>query len=177
MGTVEPQVATDAQAQLTDATVFGLVASERGQGWLLASQGSDGAALFRLGAQSCEAHSVPEPIHSLRAAGPGALVALPYAPSRFLIWERGQWRSGRNLPDYVRVDLNRSVTLTMFTDQPYTYHAQVTARYPSNYFGTRVRLRDEDRHDDRHDNRKPDKDHDGRDSDHDGRDKDRDNRR
>lgn len=95
--------------------------------------------------------------------------------------ERGQWRSGRNLPDSVRVDFNRSVTLTMFTDQPYTYHSQVTARYPSNYFGTRVRLRDEDRrddrHDGRHDDRKRDNDHDGRDSDHDGRDKDRDNRK
>jgi len=93
--------------------------------------------------------------------------------------DRGQWRSGRNLPEYVRIDLNRSVILTMFTDQPYTYHSQVTARYPSNYFGTRVRLRDDDRHEDRHDNRKRDNDHDGRDKDHDGRDqdKDRDNRK
>jgi len=52
--------------------------------------------------------------------------------------ERGTWRSGRNLPDYVRVDFNRSVTLNMFTDQPYTFHQQVVTRYPSNYFGTRV---------------------------------------
>jgi hypothetical protein len=91
--------------------------------------------------------------------------------------DRGQWRSGRNLPDGIRVDFNRSVTLNMYTDRPYMYHQQVVNRYPSNYFGARVRLRDEDRRDhDNRDNRRG-SDHDGRDSDGDGRDKDRDNRR
>lgn len=70
--------------------------------------------------------------------------------------ERGQWRSGRNLPDYIHIDFNRSVTLNMATDRPYTFHQQVVARYPSNYFGTRVRLRDE-RRDDRRDDRKDDR--------------------
>ncbi|MBC7368698.1 MAG: hypothetical protein H7343_18130 [Undibacterium sp.] len=57
--------------------------------------------------------------------------------------ERGEWRSARNLPEFVRVDFNRSITLTMATDRPYIYHQQVVMRYPSNYFVVRVRLRDE----------------------------------
>jgi hypothetical protein len=87
--------------------------------------------------------------------------------------ERGQWRSGRNLPDSIRIDFNRSVTLTMFTDQPYAFHQQVVARYPSDYFVTRVRIRDDERHDDRHeDNRGK-----GRDKDRHGEEKDRENKR
>lgn len=82
--------------------------------------------------------------------------------------ERGQWRSARNLPDFVRVDFNRSITLTMSTDRPYIYHQQVVTRYPSNYFGSRVRLRDEGPRDRDDDRRGPDRD---RDRDHD-RDKD-----
>ena len=100
---------------------------------------------------------------------PGGDVYFRSSDHTWFYIEHGQWRQNRNLPDSIRIDFNRSVSLTMFTDQPYLYHSQVTARYPSNYFGTRVRLRDEDRHDDR----KRDNDHDGRDSDHDGRDKDR----
>jgi hypothetical protein len=94
-----------------------------------------------------------------------------YRPSDHMWFyqEGGQWRSHRALPDYVRVDFNRSVTVSMFTDRPYSYHDQIVARYPGNYFGTRVRLRDEDRRgDDKRDNS-----HDGRDSDGDGRDKDK----
>ena len=95
--------------------------------------------------------------------------------------DRGEWRSSRHLPDDIRVDFNRSVTLNMYTDRPYTYHQQVVSRYPSDYFGARVRLRDE-RRDDRHEDRRNDNgwrgnDHDGRDSDGDGRDKDRGNRK
>lgn len=82
--------------------------------------------------------------------------------------DRGQWRSARRLPEYIRIDFNRSITLMMATDRPYQYHQQVAASYPANYFGTKVRLR----YDDRRDN-----DHDGRDSDGDGRDRDRDDNR
>jgi hypothetical protein len=82
--------------------------------------------------------------------------------------ERGEWRMARNLPEYVRVDFNRSVTLTMATDRPYIYHQQIVRRYPANYFGARVRLRDEDRRDDR---RGPEKDDRGRDKPH-GHDRD-----
>jgi hypothetical protein len=109
-----------------------------------------------------------------------------YYRSSDRVWfyqERGQWRSGRHLPETVRLDFNHSVTLTMFTSEPYRFHQQVAARYPSDYFGTRVRLRDErrdDRHEDRRDrNNRRDNDRDDRNSDRDGRDKDkgRDNRR
>ena len=89
--------------------------------------------------------------------------------------DRGQWRSNRNLPDGIRIDFNRSVTLNMATDRPYQFHQQVSTSYPSNYFGTRVRLRDDDRRG--NDNSRNGNDHDGRDSDGDGRDKDRGNRR
>lgn len=61
--------------------------------------------------------------------------------------ERGQWRSARNLPDWVRVDFNRSITLSMATDRPYLFHQQVVTRYPGNYFETRVRLKSEPRRD------------------------------
>ncbi|HTL68531.1 MAG TPA: hypothetical protein VL200_12785 [Lacunisphaera sp.] len=89
--------------------------------------------------------------------------------------ERGQWRSGRRLPDTVRVDFNRSVTLSMFTDRPYTYHQQVVARYPANYFGTRVRLRDDNRRDDRRADRPDNRGGDGRrDDNRNARDQDRD---
>ena len=107
---------------------------------------------------------------------PGADVYYRQSDHTWFYQERGQWRSDRRLPDYVRVDFNRSVTVNMFTDRPYTYHSQVVARYPSNYFGTRVRVRDDDRHDD-HGRDRDHNDHDGRDSDHDGRDKDRDHRK
>jgi hypothetical protein len=70
--------------------------------------------------------------------------------------ERGRWRYGRNLPDSLRVDFNRSVTLSITGSRPYDYHQQVVARYPANYFGTRVRLRDDDRHDNRRDDHRDD---------------------
>lgn len=118
---------------------------------------------------------------------PGADVYYRQTDHVWFYQARGQWRSGRNLPEGIRIDFNRSVTLNMYTDRPYTYHQQIVTRYPSNYFGARVRLRDDDRRDhDNHNDRRNDRrndnsrrgnDHDGRDSDHDGRDKDRGNRR
>jgi hypothetical protein len=117
---------------------------------------------------------------------PGGDVYFRQSDHVWFYMERGQWRSGRNLPDGIRIDFNRSVTVNMYTDRPYTYHQQIVAKYPANYFGTRVRLRDDDRHDnngrgrdgDRHNDNGPrGNDHDGRDSDGDGRDKDRGNRK
>jgi hypothetical protein len=120
---------------------------------------------------------------------PGGGVYYRPADHVWFYLERGQWRSGRNLPDSVSVDFSRSVSLTMGTDRPYEFQRQVVARYPSNYFGTKVRLRDEvgrDRGKDDHrmDNRGKDdrgkNDHDrGQKSDHDGgdRSKDRDDQK
>jgi hypothetical protein len=92
-----------------------------------------------------------------------------YRPSDRLWFysDRGQWRSARNLPEYVRIDFDRSVTLTMATDRPYQFHQQVTASYPANYFGTKVRLRDERRNNDQN----------GRDNNNNGRDQNNDDSR
>lgn len=90
--------------------------------------------------------------------------------------ERGEWRTARSLPDWVRVDFGHSVALTMATDRPYFYHQQIVVRYPANYFGARVRLREEpppgregeredfnrDRNRDRDDRRESDKNDRGR---------------
>jgi hypothetical protein len=103
---------------------------------------------------------------------PGADVYYRSSDHVWFYQERGQWRSDRRLPNGIQVDFNHNVTLTMFTDRPYTHHQEVVARYPANYFGARVRVRDDDRHD-------RDNDHDhghGNDRDHDnrGHDKDKD---
>ena len=112
---------------------------------------------------------------------PGGDVYYRSSDQMWFYQQRGEWRSGRRLPETVRIDFNHSVPLTMFTNRPYMHHQQIVARYPSNYFGTRVRLRDErrdGRRDDHRDNRdRRDNDHDGRDSDRDGRDKDKGNGR
>ena len=78
---------------------------------------------------------------------PGADAYYRPADHMWFYSERGQWRSGRNLPESVQVDFGRSVTVTMATDRPYLFHQQIVARYPANYFGTRVRLKTEERHD------------------------------
>ncbi len=110
---------------------------------------------------------------------PGGDVYYRQADHVWFYQEHGQWRSGRNLPDYIRIDFNRSVTLMMATDRPYTYHQQVVARYPSNYFGTRVRLRDDDRRDRDNDHRDNGRgnDHDRNDRDNRDNSRDRDNKR
>jgi len=88
---------------------------------------------------------------------PGSDVYFRPADHVWFYLERGQWRSGRNLPEFVSIDFNRSISLTMATNRPYAYHQQILARYPSNYFGTRVRLRDEDRRERGNENRVYDK--------------------
>jgi hypothetical protein len=79
--------------------------------------------------------------------------------------DRGQWRSDRNLPASVNIDFDRSVALTMATDRPYTFHQQVIARYPTNYFGAHVRRQDDDRREQRSDDRRDDHRDDGKDRD------------
>ena len=78
---------------------------------------------------------------------PGGDVYYRPADHVWFYMERGQWRSGRNLPEFINIDFGRSISLSMATDRPYMYHQQIIARYPSDYFRTRVRLREEDRHD------------------------------
>jgi len=110
---------------------------------------------------------------------PGGDVYYRPADHVWFYQERGQWRSGRNLPEFISIDFGRSISLTMATDRPYVYHQQVVARYPSNYFGARVRLRDEERHERVNDHRENDDRRHDREKDKGGRDKakDRDDNR
>jgi hypothetical protein len=81
----------------------------------------------------------------------------------------GDWRFGVNLPDTIHVDFGRSVSLSLESDRPYTFHRDVVAYYPPTYWSkvkfknghdNRVERRDDrrddraDRRDDRRDDRK-----------------------
>jgi hypothetical protein len=73
----------------------------------------------------------------------------------------GNWRVGARLPDSIRIDFDRSVSLTLESDRPYVYHENVVTYYPRGYF-SQVRIKErydnrvdrrEDRRDDRVDRR------------------------
>jgi len=53
-----------------------------------------------------------------------------------------EWRFGASLPAGIRVDFDRSVSLTMDGDRPHPFHDQVRAYYPADYFVSRVRVKD-----------------------------------
>lgn len=55
--------------------------------------------------------------------------------------EGDNWRVGAALPSHIRVDFNRSVSLEMDSDRPYSRHRDVAAYYPADYFA-RVRIKD-----------------------------------
>ncbi len=55
-----------------------------------------------------------------------------------------EWRTGLSLPPNVRVDFNRSVSLTMGSEQPYQFHDKVQGYYPADYFVTNVKVKDKD---------------------------------
>lgn len=96
---------------------------------------------------------------------PGADAYYRVADHVWFYQQRNEWVYSRRLPDFVRVDFDRGVALTMITDRPYTYHEHVVTRYPANYFDRRRHSPDNDR-DNRHDDNR-----------HRDRDRDRDNRR
>jgi hypothetical protein len=55
----------------------------------------------------------------------------------FYPWE-GTWQSSSTLPSSIRLDTRNYVVLTMDTDVPYKYHAEVARRYPpGDYIGKR----------------------------------------
>lgn len=56
--------------------------------------------------------------------------------------EGGSWRSSPALPPSLRIDFAYSVPLAMETDRPFDYHPKIITYYPTNYFVTRVRLKD-----------------------------------
>ena len=88
----------------------------------------------------------------------------------------GDWRVGARLPDNIRIDFGRSVSLTLESDRPYIYHDKVVTYYPRAYF-SRVRIKD--RHDNRVDRREDRRDDraDRRDDRRDGRQDRREDRR
>lgn len=84
-----------------------------------------------------------------------------YRPDRqtWFYLEGRSWRSARQLPPHIHVDFGRSVSLTLATDRPYTYHDRVVAYYPPTYFN-RVKFKHDrdNRHDDRRDNDRRERD-------------------
>jgi hypothetical protein len=65
----------------------------------------------------------------------------------------GNWELGVSLPERIRIDFERSVSLNLESDRPYTFHKEVVAYYPPTY-GTKVKGKNgndwrEDRRDDR----------------------------
>jgi hypothetical protein len=95
-----------------------------------------------------------------------------YRPSDHLWFylEGGTWRTGVRLPDHIRVDFGRAVSLKLEGDRPYLFHDRVVAYYPANYFA-KVKFRNEhdnrraDRHDDRDDHDRDDRGRDDHDRD------------
>lgn len=66
-----------------------------------------------------------------------------YRPSD-RVWfymDGGDWRFGARLPDSVRIDFGRSVSLTLEGDRPYVHHKQVVSYFPHGYF-TKVKFKD-----------------------------------
>lgn len=87
------------------------------------------------------------PAHGLRRNRsyyyyPGANVYYRPDERAWIYLEGRDWRVGASLPSGIRVDFDRSVSLTMETDRPYEFHDQVRTRYPSDYFTKKVRVKE-----------------------------------
>lgn len=73
---------------------------------------------------------------------PGADVYFRPSDRTWFHLEGGDWRIGAALPTGIRVNFAESVSLTMETERPFEYHAQVRERYPRDYFAKKVRIKD-----------------------------------
>jgi hypothetical protein len=73
------------------------------------------------------------------------------------------WRAAARLPDFIRIDFGRSVSLRLDGDRPYLFHDRVVAYYPRNYFA-KVRFKSD--RDERRDDHRDDRGRDDRDRDH-----------
>ncbi len=73
---------------------------------------------------------------------PGADVYFRPADRTWFYLDGGNWRFGINLPTTIRVDFDRSVSLTMESDRPYEFHEKVRTYYPGDYFVKRVRVKE-----------------------------------
>lgn len=73
---------------------------------------------------------------------PGADVYFRPADRAWFYLDGGNWRVGVNLPTSIRVDFDRSVSLTMETEQPHLFHDKVRTYYPGDYFVKKVRVKE-----------------------------------
>lgn len=73
---------------------------------------------------------------------PGANVYYRPKDHSWFYLDGGNWRVGVSLPTGIRVDFDRSVTLAMETDKPYKFHDKVKVYYASDYFITKVRVKE-----------------------------------
>lgn len=73
---------------------------------------------------------------------PGANVYYRPADRMWIYLDGRDWRVGVSLPTGLRVDFNRSVSLTMETDKPYEFHDHVRRHYPADYFVAKVRVKE-----------------------------------
>jgi len=82
-----------------------------------------------------------------------------YRPSdrMWFYLDGGNWEFGVSLPERIRVDFGRSVSLSLESDRPYTFHRDVVAYYPPTYW-SKVKFKNGhdnrvDRREDRRDDR------------------------
>ncbi len=73
---------------------------------------------------------------------PGTNVYYRPADRMWIYLDGRDWHVGINLPSTIRVDFDRSVSLTMETSKPYEFHDSIRSRYPDNYFVTKVRVKE-----------------------------------
>jgi hypothetical protein len=73
---------------------------------------------------------------------PGANVYFRPSDRAWFYLDGGDWRIAVALPTGIRVNFTESVSLTMETERPYEYHAQVREHYPRDYFGKKVRIKE-----------------------------------
>lgn len=75
---------------------------------------------------------------------PGAQVYFRPADRLWFYLDGREWRFGASLPANLRVDFDRSVSLTMESDRPQQFHDKVQGYYPADYFVRSVRVKDKD---------------------------------
>lgn len=88
------------------------------------------------------------PAHGLRRNRdyyyyPEAAVYFRPSDRAWFYLDGGNWRIGAELPNTIRVDFERSVTLTMESDRPFEFHRHVTSYYPAAYF-KKVKIKSRD---------------------------------
>jgi hypothetical protein len=88
---------------------------------------------------------------------PGAQVYFRPEDRMWFYLDGRDWRFGASLPATIRVDFDRSVSLSMESEQPHQFHDKVQGYYPADYFVTHVRVKDKDGKPDKVDHDKSDR--------------------